>query len=138
MGQKTGGRFGTPLRAASYAWRSGQADGRESANSRQKFSPIGPLNLDAVQGISVSAKALCFRSINPAPQESHHVQARLQSAFTPLAAILPATPANPLHSGTFREMRKVKPMRQTAMAELMVAANDFSASYAQCLLAATP
>jgi len=29
-------------------------------------------------------------------------------------------------------------MRQTAMAELMVAANDFSASYAQCLLAATP
>jgi ParB-like chromosome segregation protein Spo0J len=41
-------------------------------------------------------------------------------------------------SGAFREMRKVKPMRQIEMAELMVAANNFSASYAQCLLAATP
>ena len=41
-------------------------------------------------------------------------------------------------TGAFREMRKVKPMRQIEMAELMVAANNFSASYAQCLLAATP
>jgi ParB-like chromosome segregation protein Spo0J len=41
-------------------------------------------------------------------------------------------------AGAFREMRKVKPMRQIEMAELMVAANTFSASYAQCLLAATP
>ena len=40
-------------------------------------------------------------------------------------------------AGVFREMRKVKPMRQIEMAELMVAANNFSASYAQCLLAAT-
>jgi len=41
-------------------------------------------------------------------------------------------------TGAFREMRKVKPMRQIEMAELMLAANTFSASYAQCLLAATP
>ena len=41
-------------------------------------------------------------------------------------------------TGAFREMRKVKPMRQIEMAELMVAANTFSAGYAQCLLAATP
>ena len=41
-------------------------------------------------------------------------------------------------AGAFREMRKVKPMRQIEMAELLVAANTFSASYAQCLLAATP
>jgi ParB-like chromosome segregation protein Spo0J len=41
-------------------------------------------------------------------------------------------------TGAFREMRKVKPMRQIEMAELMVAANNFSARYAQCLLAATP
>jgi uncharacterized ParB-like nuclease family protein len=41
-------------------------------------------------------------------------------------------------AGAFREMRKVKPMRQIEMAELMVAANNFSGSYAQCLLAATP
>ena len=41
-------------------------------------------------------------------------------------------------TGAFREMRKVKPMRQIEMAELMLAANNFSASYAQCLLAATP
>jgi hypothetical protein len=41
-------------------------------------------------------------------------------------------------AGTFREMRKVKPIRQIEMAELMVAANNFSASYARCLLVATP
>jgi hypothetical protein len=41
-------------------------------------------------------------------------------------------------AGAFREMRKVKPMRQIEMAELMVAANNFSGAYAQCLLAATP
>ena len=41
-------------------------------------------------------------------------------------------------AGAFREMRKVKPMRQIEMAELMLAANNFSASYARCLLAATP
>ena len=41
-------------------------------------------------------------------------------------------------TGTFREMRRVKPIRQIKMAELMVAANNFSANYAQCLMAATP
>ena len=41
-------------------------------------------------------------------------------------------------TGTFREMRRVKPIRQIEMAELMVAANNFSANYAQCLMAATP
>jgi len=41
-------------------------------------------------------------------------------------------------AGAFREMRKVKPMRQIEMAELMVAANNFSAKYAACLYAATP
>ena len=41
-------------------------------------------------------------------------------------------------SGAFREMRKVRPMRQIEMAELMVASNSFSARYARCLLAATP
>jgi hypothetical protein len=41
-------------------------------------------------------------------------------------------------NGAFREMRKVRPMRQIEMAELMVASNTFSSRYAQCLLAATP
>lgn len=41
-------------------------------------------------------------------------------------------------STTLRELKKVKPMRQIEMAELMVAANTFSASYAKCLYAATP
>jgi ParB-like chromosome segregation protein Spo0J len=41
-------------------------------------------------------------------------------------------------NGAFREMRKVRPMRQIEMAELMVASNSFSAQYAQCLFAATP
>ena len=40
--------------------------------------------------------------------------------------------------GTMREMRRVKPMRQIEMAELMIAANNFAASYAKCLFAATP
>jgi hypothetical protein len=37
-----------------------------------------------------------------------------------------------------REFRKVKPMRQIEMAEVMVASHNFSATYAKCLLAATP
>ena len=41
-------------------------------------------------------------------------------------------------NGAFREMRKVRPMRQIEMAELMLASNNFSAHYAQCLFASTP
>jgi hypothetical protein len=37
-----------------------------------------------------------------------------------------------------RELRKVKPMRQIEIAELMCAANNFSAGYVKCLVAATP
>lgn len=40
--------------------------------------------------------------------------------------------------GALRSFRKVLPMRQIMMAELMVASNNFTASYGQCLLAATP
>lgn len=36
-----------------------------------------------------------------------------------------------------RELRKVKPMRQIEMAELMCASHNFSVDYAKCLLAAT-
>lgn len=37
-----------------------------------------------------------------------------------------------------RELRRVKPMRQIEIAELMCAANNFSVEYAKCLVAATP
>lgn len=37
-----------------------------------------------------------------------------------------------------REMKRAAPMRQIEMAELMVAANNFSTDYARCLIAATP
>jgi len=37
-----------------------------------------------------------------------------------------------------RELKRVAPMRQIEMAELMVAANNFSTDYAMCLIAATP
>ncbi|MBM4069891.1 MAG: chromosome partitioning protein ParB [Planctomycetes bacterium] len=37
-----------------------------------------------------------------------------------------------------REFRKVKPMRQIEISELMCAANNFSVGYAKCLVAATP
>lgn len=37
-----------------------------------------------------------------------------------------------------REVKKVAPMRQIEMAELMIASSNYSASYAKCLLAATP
>jgi hypothetical protein len=36
-----------------------------------------------------------------------------------------------------RELRRVSPMRQIEMAELMVAANNFSTGYAKCLIAGT-
>ena len=42
------------------------------------------------------------------------------------------------YAAVFRELRKVKPIRQIEMAELMVAANNFSRQYAECLFAATP
>lgn len=41
-------------------------------------------------------------------------------------------------SAAIREMRRVKPLRQIEMAELMNASWTFSAAYAKCLLAATP
>jgi len=37
-----------------------------------------------------------------------------------------------------REVKRATPMRQIEMAELMVAANNFSTDYAMCLIAATP
>ena len=40
--------------------------------------------------------------------------------------------------GSLREYRRVLPMRQIEMAELMRAAHNFSTSYAKCLIAATP
>src|SRR5206468_2729963 len=41
-------------------------------------------------------------------------------------------------SEALRELRRVKPMRQIEIAELMRSANNFSAGYAKCLVAATP
>ncbi|TWT80633.1 Nucleoid occlusion protein [Planctomycetes bacterium CA13] len=41
-------------------------------------------------------------------------------------------------SATFVQMRKVIPMRQIEMAELMCATSNFSDSYSKCLIAATP
>ncbi|MDX1928485.1 MAG: plasmid partitioning protein RepB C-terminal domain-containing protein [Pirellulaceae bacterium] len=41
-------------------------------------------------------------------------------------------------SATFAQLRKVVPMRQIEMAELMCAAHNFSDSYAKCLITATP
>ena len=40
--------------------------------------------------------------------------------------------------GALREIRRVLPMRQIEMAELMRASNNFSTPYAKCLVAATP
>lgn len=41
------------------------------------------------------------------------------------------------NSGSLRELRRVKPMRQIEMAELMCASHNFSAAYAKCLVATT-
>lgn len=40
--------------------------------------------------------------------------------------------------GALRQLKRVAPMRQIAMAELMNASSSFTSTYAQCLLAATP
>lgn len=40
--------------------------------------------------------------------------------------------------GTLRELRKVTPMRQIEIAELMCASHNFSHSYAKCLVTTTP
>ena len=44
----------------------------------------------------------------------------------------------PVTACAIREMRKVKPIRQIEIAELMAASNNFSTKYAKCMLAATP
>ncbi len=41
-------------------------------------------------------------------------------------------------TGALREFRKVKPMRQIEMAELICASHNFSAGYAKCLVVGTP
>lgn len=41
-------------------------------------------------------------------------------------------------AGTMRELRKVTPMRQIEMAELMVSTCNYSSMYAKCMVAATP
>ena len=44
----------------------------------------------------------------------------------------------PVALQTFREFKKVKPVRQIEMAELMVAAGTYGGSYARALVVATP
>ncbi|HCS52267.1 plasmid partitioning protein RepB C-terminal domain-containing protein [Rubinisphaera sp.] len=44
----------------------------------------------------------------------------------------------PANAGTFRQLRKAKPMRQIEMSELMCASSNFSEGYMKCLIAATP
>ncbi len=41
-------------------------------------------------------------------------------------------------AGALREMKRVKPMRQIEMAEVMVASNNYTADYAKCLVLASP
>lgn len=41
-------------------------------------------------------------------------------------------------AGAIREMKRVKPMRQIEMAELMVASNNYTTVYAKCLVSASP
>lgn len=43
-----------------------------------------------------------------------------------------------ISAASIREMRKVRPLRQIEIAELMISSSNFTKSYAQCLLAATP
>jgi len=40
-------------------------------------------------------------------------------------------------AGAIREMKRVKPMRQIEMAELLVASNNYTAAYAKCLVMAS-
>ena len=40
-------------------------------------------------------------------------------------------------AGALREMKRVKPMRQIEMAEVMVASNNYTAAYAKCLVLAS-
>ncbi len=41
-------------------------------------------------------------------------------------------------AGAIREMKQVKPMRQIEMAEVMIASDNYSAAYAECLVLASP
>lgn len=43
-----------------------------------------------------------------------------------------------ISEGAIREMKRVSPMRQIEIAELMISSSNYSAAYAKCLFAATP
>lgn len=59
----------------------------------------------------------------------------LTGICTEAVELLRGRPAN---AGTFGQLRKVRPMRQIEMAELMCASSNFSVTYAKCLVVASP
>lgn len=61
---------------------------------------------------------------------------RLLDGICPEAAELLKDKHCPMN--TFQSLKKMKPMRQVEVAELMISMNNFSVTYAKALLAATP
>jgi hypothetical protein len=74
------------------------------------------------------------RCLNVDVQSIRHKRDLLEGICPESVQLLREKRAN---ANTMRELRKVKPMRQIEIAELMIAANNYSAGYAKCLVTAT-
>jgi hypothetical protein len=68
--------------------------------------------------------------------KSSRIKRELLTGICPEAAVL--LKDKNVTTKSLRELMRAVPMQQIEMAELMVAANNFSTDYAMCLLAATP
>jgi hypothetical protein len=81
------------------------------------------------------AEARIARSLNVNVQRIRQMRDLLEGICSEAVFLLreKRTTANAL-----RLLRKVKPMRQIEIAELMIAANNFSVGYVKCLVAASP
>jgi hypothetical protein len=81
------------------------------------------------------SEARIARSLNVDVQSIRQKRDLLEGIYPEAVQLLREKRAG---ANALRELRKVKPMRQIEVAELMCAANNFSVGYARCLVAATP
>ena len=81
------------------------------------------------------SEARMARALNVDIQSIRHKRDLLDGICSEAVQLLREKRAS---TDAFRELRKVKPLRQIEIAELMCAAHNVSGGYAKCLVAATP
>jgi prepilin-type processing-associated H-X9-DG protein len=75
------------------------------------------------------------RTLNVDPGTIRHKRDLLAGICKEAVELLKSRRAS---AGAILEMKRVKPMRQIEMAELMIASNNYTSAYARCLVIASP